>query len=84
MSDIYQGINESIEQVLDRLARPKLVRCEDCGKPYRDFSLDVVLSDEQWRLITGYKDGAGILCGGCIVARGAKLKIFTVAKLEFS
>lgn len=65
------------------LVSPEIIKCEDCGKPYDKFPLDVVLPNEQWELITGYKDGEGILCASCILERGARQKTFTVAILVF-
>lgn len=56
--------------------------CEDCGKPYSDFPLDVVLTDDQWSLITERSDGGGLLCAACIVERGSKWK-YSAAKLVF-
>ncbi len=61
----------------DLLAEP--VVCMDCGMSYLDFGVDVVLSDEQWALVSGRDDGSGILCAACIVKRAAKLEQFTVA-----
>lgn len=58
------------------------VKCEDCGKSYRSFPLDVVIPDDQWRAI-GFQDEGGILCAACIVNRGARLSGVTVAKLVF-
>lgn len=58
------------------------VTCADCGMPYADFPLDVVIPDDQWRAI-GFEHGGGILCAGCIVRRGSKLPGVAVAKLRF-
>ncbi len=45
--------------------------CLDCGKPYGEFGLDMVLSDYQWQIIHPEKDG--LLCANCIVKRASKL-----------
>lgn len=45
--------------------------CLDCNKPYSDFALDTVLSDEQWELIHPEKNG--LLCVQCIINRAEKL-----------
>ena len=68
-------LEDSIKHVLK-------VYCEDCGKSYSSFPLDVVIPDEQWRAI-GFQDEGGILCAACIVNRGARLTGVTVAKLVF-
>jgi len=62
---------------------PRILCCEDCGMPYDNFPMDVNIPDDQWRQITGYVDGHGILCAACIVKRGAKLPGITYAKLVF-
>lgn len=54
-----------------------------CGLPYTAFPLDVVLPDDQWRLVSGREDGGGVMCADCIVMEGAKLPGVTVAKLTF-
>jgi len=59
-------------------ANPK---CMDCGKPYKDFPLDTVLPNDQWRAIN--PQIGGLLCANCIVARGAKLPHVIVANLSF-
>lgn len=61
----------------------KTLACMDCKKSYQDFPLDVVLPDSQWELISGRKDGGGILCAACIVERASKLEKVTVAKMYF-
>ena len=79
---IREHVRRSAESV--RIGAPNaIVKCEDCGLPYSEFPLDVVLSDAQWSAMTGKHDGSGILCASCIVARGAKLPGITVAKLVF-
>lgn len=61
----------------DPPARPAV--CLDCGKPYAEFPLDVVLPRSQWLEI--HPDEHGLLCAGCIVARAAKVPGATVAHL---
>jgi hypothetical protein len=60
-----------------------LLRCIRCGLAYRDFDLDVLVPDAQWAAISECTDGSGVMCGACIIARGAKLPGVTVAKLVF-
>ncbi len=57
------------------------LKCEDCRLPYRLFPMDVTIPNEQWTELTGYTDGEGILCGGCIIQRGTEKYI--VARLRF-
>ena len=57
------------------------VQCEDCGRPYSQLPLDVILSDEQWARLTGRTDGGGILCADCILVRAARLGA-TAAKMH--
>lgn len=60
------------------------VACMDCGLPYEEFPLDVILPRSQW-LDINPADG-GVLCAGCIVKRAAKIPGCTVvhAILEIS
>lgn len=62
-----------------------IAACLDCGKPYGEFGLDTVLSDDQWALIMGQPDSkddpGGLLCGNCIVARASRLGYFVRARL---
>ena len=57
-------------------------RCLDCGKPYEDFPLDVVLPDDQWERVC---PEGGVLCAACLVKRAANLPRVLVmrATLEF-
>lgn len=57
------------------------LRCFGCGKPYKDFPLDIVLPDNQWADIAERTDGGGVLCAGCIIERASKLPGITVAKM---
>jgi len=52
--------------------------CLDCGKPYSEFGLDMLLPDEQWLMIHPEKDG--LLCASCIVKRASKLPAAIVVK----
>jgi hypothetical protein len=58
-------------------------KCEDCGTPYSELGLDLVLPDEQWLLI--HPDGlGGILCASCMMIRAERLDGSTVvlAKID--
>lgn len=64
------------------------VRCADCGRKYGDENwIDVIIPDEVWEKIGGIE--AGILCGGCIANRVARLEtspgvpLFAVGRLTF-
>ena len=46
-------------------------KCLDCGKPYADFGLDLLLPRSQWLAI--HPDDHGLLCAGCILARASKI-----------
>jgi len=53
---------------------PTPLRCADCGLPYVDFPLDLLLPRSQWVLIfPESEDGSGLLCARCIVARAEKV-----------
>ncbi len=48
-----------------------VLRCEDCGLPYRELGLDIVLPDQQWTEI--HPEGfGGVLCANCIAKRARK------------
>lgn len=49
-------------------ARP---RCLDCGLPYEDFPMDMLLPRSQW--LTIHPADGGLLCAQCIVVRAAKI-----------
>ena len=58
-----------------------MLRCLDCGTPYSELGLDLMLPDDQWLLI--HPDGmGGILCASCIVKRAEKLTNGTVVLAE--
>ena len=44
--------------------------CIDCGLSYSEMGLDLVLPDQQWRVICPEN---GILCANCICKRATKL-----------
>lgn len=46
------------------------LRCLDCGLPYNQFGLDMVLPDQQWQVICPEDS---ILCANCISKRASKL-----------
>jgi hypothetical protein len=50
--------------------------CLDCGLPYTDFPLDVVLPRAQWLAI--HPQEHGVLCAACIVKRAARVHNCTV------
>ena len=45
--------------------------CFDCGTPYSEMGLDMVLPDQQWKVI--FPENDGILCANCICKRASKL-----------
>ena len=56
-------------------------KCLDCGTPYEELGLDLVLPDEQWLMI--HPEGmGGILCASCIMKRAEKLEGSTVVLAE--
>jgi len=59
-----------------------MVKCEDCGMPYKDFPLDTTIPNGQWLAIHP-ESLNGILCAGCIVKRGSKIPGVTAARLVF-
>lgn len=56
--------------------------CAECGLPYEEFPIDMVLPLDQWKLISPTPDGSGVLCAGCIVLRASRLPKIIVAKTE--
>jgi uncharacterized coiled-coil DUF342 family protein len=72
---------EAIASVLAELhdGDPLKPNCMDCGKPYEDFLMDVVLSDEQWQMI--HPDKNGLLCADCIVQRASELPGAIIARM---
>lgn len=52
-------------------AQTEVAACLDCGLPYTDFLLDVLLPRSQWLQI--HPDENGLLCAACIVRRVSAL-----------
>lgn len=50
-------------------AEPTSAACLDCGLPYEQFLIDVLLPRSQWLII--HPDEHGVLCARCIVRRVA-------------
>ena len=46
------------------------ITCLDCGMKYADMGLDLVLPDQQWKVVC---PGGEILCANCICKRAKKL-----------
>lgn len=61
------------------LGRQLDAKCLDCGLPYADFPLDVVLPRSQWLEI--HPDEHGLLCAACIVKRAANVPGCTVVHM---
>ncbi len=51
------------------------VKCRDCEVPYESLGLDLVLPDQQWRVLC---PEGGVLCANCICKRAEKLSGSTV------
>src|SRR5688572_18140783 len=63
---------------VDDNAPPPAV-CLDCGMPYSEFPLDVLLPRPQWLEI--HPDENGLLCAACIVRRCARIPGVTACHL---
>ncbi len=76
------SVKYTMKQSFDKIGNFKLT-CIDCDRLYKDFGLDVVLSDDQWKLI--HPDEKGVICAQCIINRASKIKdVVTVnLTLEF-
>lgn len=46
-----------------------MMHCDDCGLPYEEFGIDLVLPDQQWKPLAGE---AKLLCASCICRRADK------------
>jgi hypothetical protein len=46
--------------------------CIDCGLPYSDFGMDLLLPRRQWLAI--HPDEHGLLCARCIVKRASSVR----------
>jgi hypothetical protein len=58
--------------------RPDAV-CYDCGLPYGDFPVELVIAHEQWELINPSEHrGGGLLCHNCMIDRLIEKGIFIV------
>jgi hypothetical protein len=51
----------------------KKPQCDDCGLRYSSFGVDAVLSNKQWKIVSGRSDGGGMLCANCIAKRAKSL-----------
>jgi hypothetical protein len=49
---------------------PKTVCCYDCGIQYNEMGLDLVLPDQQWKII--FPEESGVLCANCICKRASR------------
>ena len=59
-----------------------MLKCEDCGMPYKDFPLDVVIPNAQWNAL--HPNDGGVLCANCMVSRASEiLNGVTVAHMIF-
>jgi hypothetical protein len=47
-----------------------MLACFDCGLLYSDMGLDLVLPDQQWKVI--FPEENGVLCANCICKRAEK------------
>ena len=50
--------------------KTKKIKCKDCGLSYSKMGLDLVLPDQQWKVISPENE---ILCANCICKRAKKL-----------
>ena len=49
------------------------LKCADCGMPYSEMGVDLVLPDQQWKVISPTGDEGAILCANCICKRARKV-----------
>lgn len=59
----------------DIMSKDKKAECIDCGIGYKKLGLDLVLPNQQWKVICPEN---GILCANCICKRAEKNKSSTV------
>jgi hypothetical protein len=52
-----------------------MARCKDCGIPYGEMGIDLILPDQQWKHVC---PDDGILCANCICKRVSKMRGTTV------
>ena len=57
-------------EVLKRLPSEIIVACYDCGLPYREMGLDLILPDQQWKYL--FPEESGLLCANCICQRATR------------
>jgi hypothetical protein len=60
------AVEEYINEFKHRYPRGDAAACASCGMPYCDFPCDMIIPDEEWRLISPTGDGGGLLCPNCI------------------
>lgn len=65
------------EEPLDTSPVGGKAECMDCGKPYLEFPLDLILPRSQWLEIHPAENG--LLCASCIAERAAKVPGVTCA-----
>lgn len=61
-------MTEAIPTIVDC---PVTAKCADCGLPYLQFGMDLILPDQQWKQIA---PEGGLLCPTCICRRAAKFE----------
>lgn len=54
------------------IGRASHVGCMDCGFPYSEFGIDLVMPRAQWMEIHPQEDG--VLCANCMMQRASKVK----------
>lgn len=47
------------------------MQCIDCGLDYSEFGVDLVLPDQQWKIL--FPEESGLLFANCICKRASKL-----------
>jgi len=69
-----------------KVSNIEVTRCGDCGLPYSEMGLDLVLPDQQWNKL--FPEKYGILCANCICKRakrlGGTVVLSWVDKLDYS
>lgn len=50
--------------------------CYDCGLPYKEFGLDVILPRSQWLVVCPEENA--LLCAQCIINRASKIPSISV------
>uniref|UniRef100_A0A6H1ZHP6 Uncharacterized protein n=2 Tax=viral metagenome TaxID=1070528 RepID=A0A6H1ZHP6_9ZZZZ len=67
----------------ERKGKIKMLKCEDCVLPYKDFPLDTTIPNGQWLDIHPERDGGGVLCANCMIKRASKLPGVIAARMVF-